>query len=216
MPHLALFNMAGEKLGNIEVSAELFGVPYNGDLLHQAIAMVAEITSRQAGQAKTRGEVKMTTQKWTRQKGLGRARHGARSAPQFVGGGKAMGPRRDPNALPVRMPKKMRRKAIAVAMSRQLRDGRIRALEALEMAEIRTKAAAAALHALHAYGSRTLLLLSEDEAQDDVVYRSCRNIDKLIAREVPHFNARDIIWAENVIITRAALEQMGGGVSESA
>jgi large subunit ribosomal protein L4 len=208
--------MAGEKLGNLEVSDNLFGVKYNGDLLHQAISMVAEVTSRQAGQAKTRGEVSMTTQKWFRQKGLGRARHGARSAPQFVGGGKAFGPRRDPITNPVRMPKKMRAKAIAVAMSQQLRDGRVRALDGIDIPEIRTKVAVEALHALHSYGKRTLLLLGDSEAQNDTVYYSCRNIDKLVAREVPHFNARDIVWAESIIITRAALEQMGGGVTESA
>src|SRR3990172_10907754 len=85
-------NMAGDQVGTIELPADIFEVEVNRGLVHQAY--VRQMANARMGTAKTktRGEVNRTTAKWYRQKGTGRARHGSRSAPIFVGGGVAHGP----------------------------------------------------------------------------------------------------------------------------
>ena len=85
-------NMAGDQVGTVELPAEIFEVEVNTGLMHQAY--VRQMANARLGthKVKSRGEVDLTKAKWYRQKGTGRARHGARSAPIFVGGGVAHGP----------------------------------------------------------------------------------------------------------------------------
>lgn len=205
MPQLVLRDMKGERVGEVEVSERVFGVPLNPDLVHQALCVVEG--RRHVGRHRTlsRGEIDLSKSKWYRQKGLGRARHGSRSAAQFVGGYKAMGPT-GLKHVP-RMPKKMARKALLSALSEQVRDGVVSVVEKFDLPEVSTKAMAQALKALKAEG-RVLLLLSPEEYRDETLYLSCRNIPGLVRREVPHFSVRDVLWASHLIITRAALEAL--------
>ncbi len=205
MPQLALRNMSGERVGEVEVSDRVLGVEMNLDLLHQALRAVEG--RRHVGQHRTltRGEIDLSRSKWFRQKGLGRSRHGSRSANVFVGGYKAHGPhgaRRVP-----RLPKKMARKALLSALSEQVRDGVVTAVEGFELPQISTKLVAEALRSLGAEG-RVLLVLSADEYRDETLYLSCRNIAGLVRREVPHFSVRDVLWASHILFTRAALEAL--------
>ncbi len=208
MPTMAVSNMTGEKLGDIEASDEWFGAPRHDDLIHQALVTVDRRLKRYAGRTKTRDEVSRTGGKWYRQKGTGRARHGSRAAPIFVGGSKAHGPRGVP--AQVKMPKKMRRKALRSVLSAPAADGRVLVIDRIEIDEIRTKAIAAMLESLGCRG-HVLVLLSEDEYLDQYIYLSCRNIPGLTLREAPHFSVRDVLWADRIIITQQALEQMGAG-----
>ncbi len=205
MPQLAVRNMEGEKVDQVQVSDEVLGVPLHLDLIHQALRVVEN--RRHVGRHKTltRSEVDLTGAKWYRQKGLGRARHGSRSANLFVGGYKAHGPTGVKRQL--RLPKQMRRKALLSALSEQVRDGVVTIVDKFELPQISTKLVAQALENLGC-DSRTLLLLSPEEYRDEVLYLSCRNIPKLVRREVPHFSVRDVLWAEDILITRAALEEL--------
>lgn len=205
MPHMALYDMAGEKTGEIEVPEELFGLPMNQALVHQAVVAVDHQRKRRCGKAKTRSEVSLSGVKWYRQKGLGRARHGARSAPVFVGGGKAHGPVGVPGTH--KMPKRMRRKALFTALSERLRKGGVTLVDGVRLETISTKRFAKFLDDLR-LGGRILMLLSSEEAGDDVLYKSARNVPNLIAREIPHFNTREVLWAEEVLLTKGALEQL--------
>ena len=208
MPTIAVSDMTGEKVGEVEASDEWFGAPRHDDLIHQALVTVDRQLKRYAGRTKTRVEVSRTGAKWYRQKGTGRARHGARSAPIFVGGSKAHGPRGVRREA--KMPKNMRRKAVRSALSAQAADGRVLVIDRIDIDEIRTKAIAAMLEALDCRG-HVLVLLSEDEYLDQYIYLSCRNIPNLTLREAPHFSIRDVLWADRIIITQEALEQMGAG-----
>lgn len=208
MPQLAVSNIDGEKVGEVELAEDVFGVPLHNDLIHQALVTVDRKRQQHAGHTKTRAEIALTGAKWYRQKGTGRARHGTRAAPLFVGGAKAHGPRRQPAR--VSMPKKMRRQALKSALSARVTDGRVVIVDKVELDEIRTKTIVEMLAALKCRG-KVLMLLSEDEYLDQYLYKSSRNIPKLASREVPHFSVRDVLWADHIIITRQALEEMAPG-----
>jgi large subunit ribosomal protein L4 len=214
MPQLAIHDMNGDRTAELAVSDALLGLPFNADLVHQAVLAVDAQRKRRCGKAKTRGEVDMTTMKMYRQKGLGRARHGARSAPNFVGGGQAHGPKGVQRSF--KMPKRMRRLAVLTALSQQVRDGRVTLVDRLGMDEISTKRFVQVLSDLNIAEGRLLVLVGAAEAQDRALYLSSRNIPQLVMREVPNFNTRDILWAERIIVTQAALDQMMGGGPEDA
>lgn len=213
MPHMAIYDMAGEKSSDIEVPDDLLGLPFNADLVHQAVLTVDRQRKRRCGKVKGRAEVAATSAKWYRQKGLGRARHGAQSAPLFVGGGVAHGPTGVHGSY--KMPKRMRRKAVFTALSERVRGGAVTIVERLELEGISTKAFVEVLEDLELEG-RILMLVGKEEAADEVLHKSSRNVPGLIVREAPHFNTRDVVWAEEILITRPALAQITGGGSESA
>ncbi len=202
MPDVALYDNQGEKIGQVEIADDIFAAPCKPDLLHQAV-VTAEAAKRQvSAKVKTRSEVTMTSAKWYRQKGTGRARHGAQSAPIFVGGGRAHGPKGVRRQL--RMNKQMRRKALAGAFTQKLHEGVVMIVDTIAPEAISTKAFSAMLGSLKTKG-RTLLLLGSEEARDQNVFKSGRNIPHLIMRESPHINARDVIWAQCLVITQAGL-----------
>lgn len=213
MPQLALWNASGERVGDMEVPVDVFAADLNRDLLHQAVMVVDAQRNRKCGRAKRRGEVNMTGAKMYRQKGLGRARHGDQSPPHFAGGGVAHPPRGDRRVLA--MPKKARRLALYTALSAQARRRRVLVLEELAMTEPKTKAAAELLAGLRVQG-RVLLVASGEEARNENNYKSFRNLPELIMREAPHFNTRDVLWADYVVLTKAGLETLVGGGAADA
>ena len=205
MPDVALYDNQGEKIGQVEIAEDIFAAPCKPDLLHQAVVTADAARRQVSAKVLTRSEVRMTSAKWYRQKGTGRARHGAQSAPIFVGGGRAHGPKGV--RRPRRMNKQMRRKALAGAFTQKVHEGVVMIVDTIAPEEISTKAFAAMLASLGAEG-RTLLLLGSDEARDQNIYKSGRNIPHLIMRESPHINARDVIWAESLVITQAGLQAL--------
>ncbi len=211
MPQLAICNLEGEKIGQVELNDEIFGVGFNEGLVHQAVVTADSRRKRHAGNVKRRGEVVTSGRKMWRQKGLGRARHGDQGAPLFVGGGKAHAPK--PRSGDKAMPKKMRRKALFCALSEAARRGRISIIEGLEMKAPKTKAIVAMLDALSARSNHVLLLLSADEMADENIVKSCRNVSCLCVRQSPHLNARDVLWAADIIFTQdavAAMDRLAG------
>ncbi len=208
MPQLAVCNLAGEKVGQVEVSDEIFGVAMHHELVHQAVVTADSRRKRHAGSAKRRGEVITSGAKIWRQKGLGRARHGDRGAPLFVGGGKAHAPK--PRTGNKKMPKQMRRKALCCALSQAARQGGVTVIEGIELDQPRTKTIVAMLEALRIDADRVLLMLSPDEMADANILRSCRNLPNLYLRQSPHLNARDVLWADELVFTQAALAVLVG------
>ncbi len=213
MPEVALYDRQGEKVGQVELADEVFGTAVNHDLIHQAVVAVERAMNQDSARTKGRADIRMTGAKWYRQKGTGRARHGAQSAPLFVGGGVAHGPR-GPRRKP-RLSRKMRRKALYAALSARIHDNAILIVDEVAADEISTAQFVAMLEDLGAEG-RVLMLLGRDEAQDEKVYKSGRNIEGLLMRESPHINARDVLWADTIIISEAGLEALCEGVRANA
>lgn len=203
-------NMAGDQVGTIELPPDIFEVEVNTGLMHQAY--VRQMANARLGthKTKTRGEVNRTKAKWYRQKGTGRARHGSRSAPIFVGGGVAHGPQ--PRDYSKDMPRKMRRQALRCALSALAADDQIVVVDTLALDSPKTKAMSEALQRL--VGEQSALLLLAD--RNEVVERSVRNLPNARYLRAMYLNVRDLLSHDKVIIPKDALEVIRGFLGTAA
>ncbi|WP_432560065.1 50S ribosomal protein L4 [Granulicoccus sp. GXG6511] len=191
----------GNKAGSAELPAELFGVEPNIPLIHQVV--VAQLAAARQGThaTKTRGDVRGGGAKPWRQKGTGRARQGSRRAPQWTGGGVVHGPQ--PRDYSQRTPKKMIAAALRGALSDRAADGRVRVLTGLVDGDVpSTKQALAAL-ANVTETAKVLVALHRDE---DLAWLSLRNALNVHALNVDQLNAYDVLVADEIVFTSAALD----------
>src|SRR5215813_3743383 len=146
MPKVDVFNLKREKVGELELSDDVFGAEVKEQLFYEIVK--AQLASRRAGTAaaKERAAVSGSTKKIYRQKGTGRARHGSIRAPTFAGGGQAHPPQ--PRDWSYRPPRQVRVGALRSALSLLLKEGRLIVVENIELGEIKTKKLALVLEAL--------------------------------------------------------------------
>jgi large subunit ribosomal protein L4 len=196
---LPVKDMQGRDVDEVELPAEIFEAPINVGLMHQAY--VRQMANARLGthKAKTRGEVNRTKQKWYRQKGTGRARHGSRNAPIFVGGGVAHGPQ--PRSYAKKMPRKMRQAALRAALSAKAAENEIVLVNELDMPSPKTRDMADTLYALVGDGT-ALVLLSE---ANENVQRSIRNLADARYLRASYLNVRDLLQYDKVVIPLEAL-----------
>ena len=195
-----VMNTAGAQVSKIELPADIFKAKINVGLMHQAY--VRQLANARQGSHKTlsRSEIRMTGAKWYRQKGTGRARHGAQSAPIFVGGGLAHGPK--PRDYSKKMPKKMRRGAIRSALSALLRDGQLIIVDQLDMDAPKTKTMLQMIETLAGDKSALLVVTAKQKA----VRKSASNLPKAHAIIANYLNVRDLFKYDRVIVPLDALE----------
>ena len=195
-----VMNTAGAQVSKIELPADIFEAKINVGLMHQAY--VRQLANARQGSHKTlsRSEIRMTGAKWYRQKGTGRARHGAQSAPIFVGGGLAHGPK--PRDYSKKMPKKMRRGAIRSTLSALLRDGQLIIIDQLDMDAPKTKTMLQMIEALAGDKSALLVVTAKQKA----VRKSASNLPKAHAIIANYLNVRDLLKYDRVIVPLDALE----------
>jgi large subunit ribosomal protein L4 len=196
---LPVKDMQGRDVDEVELPAEIFEAPINVGLMHQAY--VRQMANARLGthKAKTRGEVSRTKQKWYRQKGTGRARHGSRNAPIFVGGGVAHGPQ--PRSYAKKMPRKMRRAALRAALSAKAAENEIVLVNDLDMPSPKTRDMADTLYAL--VGDDTALVLLSEANEN--VQRSIRNLTYARYLRASYLNVRDLLQFDKVVIPLEAL-----------
>jgi large subunit ribosomal protein L4 len=185
--------------GEIDLKDEIFGLEPRGDLIQRVI--IWQLAKRRAGthKTKTRGEVNRTTKKVYRQKGTGSARHGARSAPLFVGGGKAMAPVVRSHEFD--LPKKVRAAGLRHALSSKAKDAKLIVLDAASVAEIKTKTLAQRLGKL---GSGHMLIV--DGTFDEKFHRSARNLAKVSLIPAAGLNVYDVLRRDTLVMTKAAIK----------
>jgi len=200
MPTVALMSISGEKVGELELKPEVFGVEPNLPLMHQAV--VEELANRRSGTAdtKTRAEVAGGGRKPFRQKGTGRARQGSLSAPQYIGGGVVFGPH--PRSYAQRMPRKMKRAAFRSALSAKLADGEIVVVDELVLEAISTKKMVEIMGNLDASGK---VMIATTEISDELE-RSSRNIPGIALRVPPALSVVELLDADRIVITKAAAQ----------
>ncbi len=198
---LEVLDASGKKIDTVELPADIFEVEVNIGLMHQAY--VRQMANARQGNHKTksRGEIRMTKAKWYRQKGTGRARHGAKSAPIFVGGGIAHGPR--PRKYTKSMPKSMRQQAIRSTLSALVRDEQLVIVNELAMDTPKTKAMVETINNLVGEGSSALVLLAD---RNENVERSVSNIESAKYLRANYLNVRDLLKYDKVIMPLDALE----------
>src|SRR5438132_8551857 len=157
MPSTTVYNMAGEAVGELELSEQVFGVTPNVAVLHQVVT--AQLVNCRQGKAstKTRSEVSGGGRKPYKQKGTGRARQGSIRSPQFRGGGTVFGPKPHPYHHDV--PKKMRRLAIRSALSDKVANEQLIVVNELALEQPRTRDMLAILEKLPLNGKKVLMML---------------------------------------------------------
>lgn len=196
-----LYDADGNRLGEVELAPEIFGIEPNVPVMHQVVT--AQLAARRAGthSTKTRAEVRGGGRKPWRQKGLGRARQGSIRAPQWAGGGVAHGPK--PRDYSQRTPKKMRRLALRSALSTRAAAGRIKVVDTFEVwTEPKTKRAATLLEAMGVTGK--VLLIAEDHERNAIL--SFRNLAGVIASSLGQANTYDVLWADTVVMSKGTLD----------
>jgi large subunit ribosomal protein L4 len=206
---VAVRDMTGREVDTVQLPPDIFEAPINVGLMHQAY--VRQMANARLGTHKTksRGEVNRTTRKWYRQKGTGRARHGSRNAPIFVGGGIAHGPK--PRKYIKHMPKKMRRAALRSALSAKAAGGEIVVVDRLHMEMPKTSQMRDALDSLVGEAS-ALVLLAE---RNPNVELSLRNLTDARYLRASYLNIRDLLKYEMLIMPLDALEVIRGWLGSS-
>jgi large subunit ribosomal protein L4 len=197
---------AGETSGSVTLPGELFDANANVSLMHQVV--VAQLAAKRQGthSTKTRAQVSGGGVKPYRQKGTGRARQGSIRAPQFTGGGVVHGP--TPRDYEKKTPKKMKAAALRGALSDRAREGRVHVVSAFVDGDApKTKSALATLNAVTA-AKRVLVVLDREDVLNWV---SLRNVPQVHLIEAGQLNTYDVLVADEVVFTEAALAEYVAG-----
>ncbi len=202
MPTVAVYDIANQQVGDIELNENIFGVEVNAGLLHQAVVM--QLASQRLGNhaTKTRGMVRGGGRKPWKQKGTGRARSGSTRSPIWVGGGTVFGP--SPRSYSFSMPRKQRRLALKCALSDKVANGELVVLDSIEFAAPKTKAVVEMLNKFDV--DKKALIITADYAEN--VDKSSRNIPGVKTISTIGLNVFDILNANKLFITKDAIARI--------
>jgi large subunit ribosomal protein L4 len=192
----------GGQAGSVELDDAIFGLEPRADILQRCVR--SQLAKRRAGTHKTKGrsEIDRTTKKLYKQKGTGNARHGAASAPQFRGGGRAFGPVVRSHAHD--LPKKVRTLALKHALSAKARDASLIVVDEVTLGDAKTKALRDTFGKL-GLGSALIIAGSEVDANFGRAARNLPNIDVL---PVQGINVYDILRRDKLVLSRAAVDAL--------
>lgn len=202
MPKVALYNVEGKEVGEMELSENIFGANVNVEAMHQIVKMLLANRRQGTQSALTRAEVRGGGIKPWRQKGTGRARHGSIRSPQWTHGGIVFAPK--PRSYRYTVPKKIKRIAMKSALSSKVVDNDIIVLDQLNFDAIKTKQVANMLENLKV-DSKVLIVLAE---KNENVEKSARNIEGVKTAFVNTINVYDILKYDKFIITKEAVEKV--------
>ena len=198
MPKANVFNMAGQQVGEIELSEAVFGIEPNEAVVHEVVKNHLANCRQGTQSALTRAEVSGGGKKPWRQKGTGHARQGSTRAPQWTHGGIVFAPK--PRDYSYSLNKKVKRLALKSALSAKAAEGAIVVVDELKMAEIKTKTMQDVLGAVGVVKS----VVITPEA-DEIVVKSARNIPGVVTTTAKVLSVYDIVNAKQLVIDKAAL-----------
>ncbi len=202
MPKVDLYNMEGKVIGDIELSDKVFGVEINNNAMHAAVVNHLA-NSRQGTQStKTRTEVRGGGIKPWKQKGTGRARQGSIRAPQWTGGGVALGPK--PRSYRYSLNKKLRQVALKSALTSKVTENNIIVVDNITVAEYKTKEIVKMLANLKVE-KKALIVLNE---KNDFVVKSANNIPAVKTTLSTALNTYDVLNCEQFVITVDAVKKL--------
>ena len=202
MPKANVFNMAGEKIGEIELSEAIFGIEPNKSVLHDSVKNHLANLRQGTQSALTKGEVSYTTRKPWRQKGTGRARAGYAGSPVWYHGGVAFAPK--PRDYSYTLNKKVRRLAIKSALSAKAAENEIVVVDGLKVEEIKTKPFAEFLRKVGVEGKALVVT----ENVDEKVVRSARNIAGVQTTIATILSPYMILTNGKMVVDKAALAKI--------
>ncbi len=202
MPKANVFNMAGEKIGEIQLSEAIFGIEPNKSVLHDSVKNHLANCRQGTQSALTKGEVSYTTRKPWRQKGTGRARAGYAGSPVWYHGGVAFAPK--PRDYSYSLNKKVKRLALKSALSAKAADAEIIVIDGLKMDEIKTKAFKTFLTKIGVEGKALVVTENVDEA----VVKSARNIAGVSTTVANILSPYMILTSGKMVVDKAALAKI--------
>ncbi|MFA6354973.1 MAG: 50S ribosomal protein L4 [Candidatus Paceibacterota bacterium] len=217
-----IYNQKGKSVGKLSLPESIFGLPWNGDLVHQVVTAMQANARTPVAHTKDRSEVRGGGRKPWKQKGTGRARHGSSRSPIWVGGGVAHGPRNE-KSYEQKINKKMKAKALYTVLSEKLRKGQIIFLEELNLKNIKTKDAVAVIKDLSSLkgfekmvGGKKPNTLISVPSKGDTIKKSFANIQTVEVDEVRNMNPVDLLAYRYIIIAQPteSIAFLGGKIEK--
>ena len=201
MPKVALHNIAGKNVGEIELSETIFGVEVNMHVMHEVVKAYLANQRQGTQSALTRAEVRGGGIKIYKQKGTGRARHASNRAPIFAHGGVAFAPK--PRDYRISVNRKVKRLAMKSALSGKVQESELIVFDALDIAAPKTKEMVKALNANSI--EKALIVLPE---KNEIVERAARNIPGVKTTLVGTLNVYEILKYKTLVLTKEALAKI--------
>ncbi|HOQ16281.1 MAG: 50S ribosomal protein L4 [Epulopiscium sp.] len=199
MAKVAVYNMDGQQVDEIELKDEIFGVEVNEHIMHAAVVQYLANQRQGTQSAKTRAEVRGGGRKPWRQKGTGRARQGSIRAPQWTGGGVVFAPK--PRDYSFKLNKKVKRLALKSALTSKVQNNNLIVLDELKLDEIKTKNMKKVLDNLKV--SKALIVTESDNKN---VILSARNLPNVKTAAVNTINVYDILKYESFVVSKDVLQ----------
>lgn len=202
MAQVQVYNQEGRKTSKLELADAVFGIEPNANAMHLAVVSYLAAQRQGTQSTLTRSEVSGGGAKPWRQKGTGRARQGSTRSPQWTHGGIALGPK--PRKYTVNINKKVKRLAMKSALSTKVAESEMLVVNKIELEAIKTKAIAEMLAKLKT-GKKVLLVLPEN---DEVVYKSARNIEGVKVVTVNTLCVYDILNCNEIVVLKDAAKKI--------
>ncbi|MBU1169004.1 MAG: 50S ribosomal protein L4 [Proteobacteria bacterium] len=201
-----IINVTGDKVSQIELADDIFNVTVNGNVLHEVVRM--QLASRRSGTAcvKNRSDVRGSTRKLFRQKGTGNARPGSVRSPLRRGGGVVFGPH--PKSWGYKVPKKVRRLALKMALSSKFQDQSLRVIDKIELDEIKTKKFVDIMNKIEA--GKTLIISDGGNINLEL---SAKNVPGIKVMPTEGLNVYDILKYETLLILESSIKGIEGRLS---
>jgi len=202
MPKTNIYNQKGEQVGEIELSDKVFGVKVRNDLVHQAIVAQTANERQVLAHTKGRSEVRGGGRKPWRQKGTGRARQGSIRSPQWIGGGIVFGPLKTRN-FSQKINKKMKVKAIFMALSDKVSNDKLVVLDKLDIQEYKTKIFNGIINSLAKQDKKAKKqsVLVVNDAKNEKVKYSAKNLPGVKLINLDNINIVDLLKYKKLILT---------------
>ncbi len=199
--NVKVYNQEGKEIGKAELPAEIFALPMNKDLVHQAVVSQMANARQVLAHTKDRSEKRGGGRKPWRQKGTGRARHGSIRSPIWRGGGVTFGPSKE-RVFTKKINKKMKRQALFMALSSKVKDKEMILLDKIELAEAKTKEMIKVLNNLKI--SKTVLVVLDKTNQK--IIRAANNIPKIKTIRADSLNVVDVLSYKYLLMLQGAIE----------
>lgn len=207
---IPVYSILGKEAGTMKLPEEIFGAKVSKTLLTQALRVYMANQKQHTSSTKTRGQVAGTTAKAYRQKGTGRARHGAKTAPLFVGGGVAFGPK--PKVVKLDLPKKMKKAALLSALSDKAATGKVVGLSGIEKASGKTKEMSNFVNSLQFLANSKkkraslLIVTGEKNKNAENATKNLSNVDVVVYNQI---NVYEVVRHQALVLTKEAVEKLG-------
>ncbi len=203
MSRVKVYNQEGKEVSELELNKAVFGLPWNADLVHQALRVALANKRPVLASTKDRSEVRGGGRKPWRQKGTGRARHGSIRSPLWKGGGITFGPTSERN-FKLKINKKMARKAFLTALSAKARDSELLILDDLKLGAPKTKEMAKIMKNFSQVKTGLLVLSGKNED----IKKAGRNLPNLGIINIDNLNILDILKYKNLIFIKDGIEHL--------